>query len=274
MKHLLLNIALGLGFSFSTIHFAYADNVWTPWKDLANHKPAQAALIKARTDRGHDEKSYNIQKISEGSGDAINVDKYMVNITRLPNGWNKEKFFEYARSNLNNFFDQSISVFRPFSSADKTDWESGSNAQLGTIMVFKIKTGLGTFDDGAVVVSRTGDLSWIFSPIDDGFTGNFGTHPVAGNRHFGLREADDGSLEFFTRAFDRVYPVHVSLNQGAAFRGADALWRSLQTKLAAYVNANGGAASILEPDVPGKNVPKDKPQYSVVCADPEIDLDC
>jgi len=259
---------------FSTCSSARAD-AWLPWKDLANFKPNGDQLIAARSDRGHPKKKFWVQRVADGSGSAINVDEYIVRISKLPAGVSKKEFFKHLRVNLNSFLDQSIAEFYPFSKADEGDWKKLTEAQLGTIMIFKIYLPVpGFHDEAAVVVSRSSNLTWTFSPIKDGFAGGFGTHPVAGNRQFGMREGPNGSVEFFTRAFDRVYQYHASYNESAAFKGADALWKSLQRNVVAYVASNGGTATIIEPNVPGKNDPKAKPRYSTVCADPVIELAC
>ncbi|UES49918.1 hypothetical protein [Roseibium aggregatum] len=248
--------------------------VWSPWVDLANFKPDAAPLKQARANRGHSTKDYKIQRIHEGSGDAVNIDEYVVRIDALPTGMNKAQFFWHVRKNLNNFFDHTVATFDGFSSGDADDWRSQSNALLGTIMVFDIKTFAGGHDQAAVVVSRFSDFSWVFSPVtDDGLILGFGDHPVAGNREFGLREVG-AHMEFYTRAFDRVYPLDVSLLQGTAFKGADDLWKSFQTNLETYVNSNGGSATKKTPTVPGGNVPTGKPQYADVCADPAVKLSC
>lgn len=247
--------------------------VWSPWADLASFKPDAATLKQARAGRGHNQKDYEIQRIDDGDGDAINVDEYIVRIDALPQGKNKAQFFWHVRKNLNDFFDQNVSTFGGYNSDDDGDWGSQSEALLGTIMNFEIKTLGPLYDDGAVVVSKTSSFSWIFSPIDDGNAGSSGTHPVAGNREFGLREVG-GHLEFYTRAFDRVYPLHVSLNESAAFEGADKLWKSFQNKLEKYVVANGGKATIILPIVPGGTVPAHKPQYAIVCSDRALKLKC
>jgi hypothetical protein len=252
---------------------ALADNAWTPWVDLATHTPDKTKMMKARADRGHSAKSYDVQDIAEGWGKAVNVDEYVVRIDKLPNGWTKSQFTKYVRINLNSLLDQKISKFGPFSSGDGADWKSGVNAKLGTIMVFDIATVGGVRDDGAVVVSKTSADSWIFSPIKDGLLGDFGTHPVAGNRQFGVRKKGE-TLEFYTRAFDRVYAIEAAAAEGRAFEGADKLWRSMQTNLEVYVNTNGGSASAQTPTTPGGNVPSKKPQYVVVCKDPAVKLDC
>jgi hypothetical protein len=251
---------------------AYAE-VWSPWSDLAKFKPDAATLQQVRAGRGHVNKDYKVQRIDDGDGIAINVDEYVVRIDKLPAGRNKAQFFWDVRKNLNDFFDHNVSTFGGYTTEDDGDWSSHSNALLGTIMVFVIKTSDMTHDDGAVVVSKTTDFSWIFSPIDDGLAGSFGTHPVAGNRQFGLRDVGR-HMEFYTRAFDRVYPFQVKLAEQRAFEGADKLWKSFQSKLQVYVNAKGGSATVIAPNVPGGTVPATKPQYKVVCADPATQLRC
>lgn len=251
-----------------------AAEVWSPWADLAKLRPDGAKLIAERTGRGHAEKQYTIQRIAKGWGSAVNFDEYAVAIDKFPNGWNSEQFFAHVRVHLNEFLDQNVSPLRPFSDGDKGDWQAGTDAKLGTIMVFEIRTIGPAFDDGAVVVSRTGKFTWTFSPIEDGLLGSFGTHPVAGNRQFGLREVS-GKTQFYTRALDRVYPLEIATGfEGSAFEGADKLWQGLQSKLVAYVNVHGGSATALAPNVPGGNDPAKKPQYTAVCADAAMELSC
>ncbi|WP_037317374.1 hypothetical protein [Ruegeria halocynthiae] len=249
--------------------------VWSDWVDLANFKPDAAPLQQTRADRGHSAKDYKVQRIDEGTGSAVNVDEYVVRIDTLPSGMNKTQFFWHVRKNLNSFFDQSVASFDGFNGDDTGDWGSQSIALLGTIMVFQISTlgGVGN-DEAAVVVSRTSDFSWVFSPVtDEALVLGFGDHPVAGNREFGLREVG-GHMEFYTRAFDRVYPSLVSAAEETAFEGADKLWKSLQTNLENFVNSNGGSATKQTPNVPGGTVPANKPQYAVVCVDVAVSLSC
>lgn len=269
------SIALSVGL-LSCISEAQASNAWDPWSDLAKLKPNASELQQKRSQRAPGGNiSYSIQRVSEGKGIAVNIDEYVVEITTLPTGKNKRQFYRYVRINLNNFLDQSISPFLPESASDKDDWGSQMKALLGTVMRFEINAmPVLPADTAAVVVSRSTDFSWTFSPIEDSaFTGDFGTHPVAGNRQFGLREKG-GKYEFYTRAFDRVFPFHVSQAEKDAFEGADKLWRSLQKNLVNYINNNGGSARALEPNVPGGNDPTKKPQYKDVCKDSSLGLSC
>tara|TARA_R110002049_G_scaffold148242_2_gene311154 strand:+ start:11306 stop:12130 length:825 start_codon:yes stop_codon:yes gene_type:complete len=271
MKRIIL-LALLLS-SWSSVH---ASNSWDQWKDLAKLKPDAKQLQEERSKRApEDEWNYTIQRVSKGSGKAVNVDEYAVQIDALPTGMSKNKFFWHVRQNLNDFLDQDISPFGGLSTSDKGDWDSQMNALVGTLMKFEIKLALGgvAHDTGVVVVSRSENHTWTFSPVEGSFVGSIGTHPVAGNRQFGLR-TKNGKLEFFTRAFDRVFPRHVSLAEQKAFEGADKLWKSLQENLVDYINNNGGSATALTPNVPGGNNPNGKPQYKDVCKDASLGLGC
>lgn len=83
-----------------------------------------------------------------------------------------------------------------------------------------------------------------FTPIKMPFP--IGTHPVAGNREFGLRPAGSGYV-FYTQAADRAYDL--TPPERIVLDGAQSLWRSMQTKVAAFVNAHGGQATITGPVV-------------------------
>lgn len=271
MNTLLSKTALLLAV-FTISNAAHSQPVWEPWRDLANHVPVAEDLIKERTKTGATEKKYQMQRITLGSGKAINVDEYVVRIDKTPTNMDLNSFQTYVRKNLNTFLNQNVAIFRPHNQDDQNLWNQASLAPpLGTIMVFEINVLVGIRDTAAVVVSKTGSSGWIFSPIKDSPLGDWGTHPVAGNRQFGFRINADGVLEFFTRAFDRVYTTDAGFGEKQAYEGADSLWRSLQTNLSAYIVTNGGTATVVKPNVPGGNIPLDKPRATKVCA-PENNL--
>ena len=186
---------------------AAAQNAWDPWLDLINFQPMASGLISKRDARGHTQKTYDIQRIQDGEGAALNVDEYVVQISTLPHGWSETEFFAHVRKNLNSFLDQKVAILGPYTTGDGKDWNTGTDAQPGTLMVFEIHI-TGPNDMAAVVVSRTDSLSWIFSPVTDGLsevTSDWGTHPVAGNRLFGLRQAM-GNYEFLHEALTASTP--------------------------------------------------------------------
>lgn len=236
------------------------------WSELFHFKPDAKTLIEARSKRlqaGDTEKKYEVQRIADGSGKYVNFDEYSITIDQMPVGMNKAGVFKYFRENLDSLLDTSVARFIPYAKSDVTDWKK-SPAQLGTIMIFEIKLGGGLDDKGAVVVSRASAETWIFSPIKSGIEpADFGTHPVAGNREFGIREMG-GKVQIYTRAADRVYPTLVALAEGKAFSGADALWKSMQDKTKAYIEKNGGKATVNTPIAVG-GLDK-KPAYTDVCA--------
>jgi hypothetical protein len=92
-----------------------------------------------------------------------------------------------------------------------------------------------------------------------------GSHPVAGNRQFGLAYLRAGqslpdiyqksgitidnssgdALYFYTRGVDRVSNTfHITAGAGGSvvFAGGHACWLSLQQRVVNYVTQNGGAA--------------------------------
>jgi len=82
----------------------------------------------------------------------------------------------------------------------------------------------------------------VFSTLEAPFWDD-GVHPVTGNRQFGWRINNDGSLEIYTKGADRMSKWHLNLLDGLGFAGADALWISFRNKVAAFVNNNGGFAN-------------------------------
>ena len=114
---------------------------------------------------------------------------------------------------------------------------------LGTIMLFHIEKWRVPIERGAVIVSKVTPRSWIFSPIKIG-AGIVGTHPVAGNREFGIKAADGGYV-LYVRAADRPYDNLPP--ESVVFEGADALWASYQALVAKFVNDNEGKATVVTP---------------------------
>jgi hypothetical protein len=98
--------------------------------------------------------------------------------------------------------------------------------------------------DGAVVVSKADKHSWVFSTVR---TERSGMHPISGNRQFGVRkEASEHIL--YTRGVDRASLLVTDMWSSATFAGGKSLWLSLQQRVAAWINENGGNASVSEPE--------------------------
>lgn len=76
--------------TFAIIFNAKSESEWSKWGDLAKLKPNAKELIANRVDRGHDDDiSYEVQLVTNGSGKAIDIDEYVVQIDKLPDGKNK-----------------------------------------------------------------------------------------------------------------------------------------------------------------------------------------
>jgi hypothetical protein len=162
-----------------------------------------------------------------------------VRIDTMPSGYDAASLLDHIRTNLNDFVDTSKSKFLPYSpGVDDAQWSS--SAPVGAVYKIIIPK-----DNGAVVGSLVETLRWRFTTVH---TPDTGDHPVSGHREFGMSDAG-AAATFYTRAADRTtgLPESLPLINRLAWAGADALWRSLQQKLADFVNSNGGSASIRDP---------------------------
>jgi len=208
------------------------------WSSLLNFRPSSAVQASILVHDG----TMRIQPIEEAAGPNLNYDYYPVYIASWPtiNGaaLNSSTFLEYVRTHFGGFLNgNDVSLFQGYKSADDTTWASSS--PLGTLMRFRIILIAPGFDDGSVVTSEyvAGD-HWIFTPIE---THDDGTHPVSGNREFGMNTASDGTPVFYTKGIDRVCTG--SLLESIAFFRADDLWTYFQQSVVDFVNKNGGSAS-------------------------------
>ena len=183
----------------------------------------------------------------------ISLDYYPVRVTRLPtqipdivSSPSATDLLRHIRYHINDFIDTTNCEFSPYDSAEGTKWLSAD--PLGAVIHIDMKTLGGWFnpDDGSVVCSAITPQYWVFSTVWT--TGDFG-HPVSGNRMFGFVTNADGSYTFFTRGADRTTSAADYNGSKIVFGSAHTLWQSLQQKIAAFVNANGGAATVETPVV-------------------------
>ena len=189
-----------------------------------------AAVASEMTARG-----FSIQTIDAAVGD-LNVDFYKVDITRFPNGWDGPRLLQQFMHHINDFIDTRNTEFIPYAPSDAQ--RLASDNPVGT--VFKLDI-IGP-DNAAVVIS---DVQPRYFSVSTIHTPDTGDHPVSGHRMFGFA-LETGKTVFFTRAADRPTLMPQGFQQ-LIFKGADMLWRSMQTKMAAFINDNGGEASIVEP---------------------------
>lgn len=230
------------------------------WKDLAEHKPNQA--VKDRVQQLNQE-SYDIemQYIEDASGAIVNMDYFPVEITQLPENpatgetFTGREFFNYIRENFADICFNDNTSFGPYNQTEAQRWNSTN--YLGTVMRFDIAVSLfGIFpgqQDGSVLCTDQQNQSWIFSTI---YTSQDHSHPVSGNRQFGLTANPDGTYTFYTAGVDRVAESFDELvselpNTAGAFEGGEEIWSSLQNNLKNFINdtENGGTATVGESSI-------------------------
>jgi N-acetyl-anhydromuramyl-L-alanine amidase AmpD len=197
--------------------------------DLFKWSPAQS-LVRDIEARG-----FSVQSLDAAAGD-LNLDFYKVRITSFPSGWDAPRLLTQFIRDINSFLDSGNTSFAPYDDIDAQKLASAN--PLGTVFELNI---FGP-DNAAIVIS---DVKPQFYAVTTIHTPRTGDHPVSGHRQFGYFVVD-GVTTFYTRGADRAtlgFPGTETL----IFAGAEKLWESFQTKLAAFVNDNGGTAEILEP---------------------------
>jgi hypothetical protein len=229
----------GLGMAAATVHplvfdkddVDKAQRYAGQWADLINWHvlPAIDTALAAR--------NMHVQRLEDAIGD-LNLDRYQVRIDAMPSGYDAAELLDHIRTNLDDFIDTSKSNFLPYApGVDDAQWSSAS--PVGAVYKILIPPG----DNGAVIGSLVEPLRWRFTTVH---TPDTADHPVSGHREFGMRQDGDASV-FYTRGADRTTGIIETVADRFAWRGADVLWRSLQQKVADFVNSNGGAATILDP---------------------------
>jgi hypothetical protein len=207
------------------------------WLDLITYVPPASAIT------GLTSRNIRVQSIFDAMGE-LNTDFYAVKIPKLPSKggvlMTAESLLEDIRLRFNEFVDTSYSEFTPLDPVDAPIWLSAS--PLGAVIKIDIKGP----DNAAVVVAEMDARHWRFCTVETPLL-KTGSHPVSGTREFGMRSGPEG-LFFYTKGADRPTEILETIfSDVATFPGADKLWRSLQDKVATFVNANGGQAQIVTP---------------------------
>ncbi len=190
---------------------------------LFNHSLPQSCVDRL-DDLGTD---FYYQNLDNAHSPAINLDHFSVEITEMPDFDNdgspddvdrlfqeiREHFLDLASGKKDGFESNCVFGGTPDISWEFEDYPGlspvSSEQWLGpdpTATIFYIDAGargLASFvaDDGAVIVSDIMECCWIFSTIA---TPESHRQPFSGHRQFGLRTNENGNLEFYTRAVDRV----------------------------------------------------------------------
>jgi hypothetical protein len=216
-----------------------------------NFLPREEDLVAARKSRQRPPLQFTVQRIETAKKPLVNLDRYEVRITKLPTkgpaAGGANALYLHVRRNLNDFLKQDLASFGPHLETDRTEWDGSTPPPLGCMMVFSIKNfGSVGLERGAVTVSAVGPSSWRFSTLTIGSI-IIGTHPVAGNREFGLRPGPMGSHIFYTRAADRAFD-HLP-SEDTVLNGARELWQAFQAKLSDFIQTHGGQATVIAPTV-------------------------
>jgi hypothetical protein len=227
------------------------------WKELIKFSPPQSVKDKIqKLDNQSLLTNYNIQYLEHASGAAINLDYFPVTINSLPKNpatgikFTPTQFLNYVRLNINNFVDTNISRFSPTTLTtgynESQIWNSSN--PLGAIIHIDIPQPAG---DASVICSVSDSNHWVFTTIEVPygiFQGQDGIHPVSGNREFGLIQNSNGTYTFYTRGVDRMtdgFESSAAENSTIfvdPFANPDKLWNSLKTKVANFVQNNGGSS--------------------------------
>ena len=205
-----------------------------PWRDLIEFE-VPASIVSDLAKR-----HMEVQKITDAYGSVVNTDMYMVRIDQNPTVDGTElkgaALLSHVRKNLPDLVDKRNSIFSPFDgNLDKAKWLSDS--PVGAV----IRIDIAGPDNAAVVCSEADSVHWRFSTVETPFS-ETGSHPVSGTREWGIK-----NNIIYVRGADRATkPLEAFFTQ-LAFLGGDALWRSFQEKLKAFVDSHGGQATILPP---------------------------
>ena len=241
------------------------------WKVICSFRPTKevqtAFFARSQDDKEHG-KEWSIHWIEDAKGDKINLDYYPVRIRQLPTvdgkKWTPAQLLKHVRLNVNEFVNTDLVSFAPYKDQDKTKWQSDDPA--GSIILLDIfvynSEAVKVIDKACLLCSMSNDQLWRFSTIRAGSgttavnnPDNPGAHPVSGNREFGyFKGPGEGVYTFYTIGADRATrPADAFFNvdglDETGFNIADELWKRLQSKIADYVNANGGKAEVVAPTV-------------------------
>ncbi|NMM46847.1 hypothetical protein [Marinigracilibium pacificum] len=234
------------------------DELKVKWLGLADHKPNSKVLerVEKLNKEGYD---IEMQYLEDADGAVVNMDYFPVHIDKLPNNpatgdsFTGKEFFEYIRTNFADICFSNNSNFGAYNDVEMTKWE-GSD-YLGTVMRFDIKLREPYFgiqigqQDGSVLCTDQQNQTWVFSTI---YTKQDYSHPVSGNREFGLITNPDGTYTFYTSGVDRIAEwtddMIGDIMEYSAFDGGEELWSSLQENLVSWINdpENEGKSEIID----------------------------
>jgi len=132
-------------------------------------------------------------------------------------------------------------------------WNTSS--PLKSILSIDTKASLPIFitDDATVICSSYDEgCCWVFSTVfadNFGVNSNNGSHPVSGNRQFGLKDLGNGKYEFYIKAADRARISWAAAGMGMILGGnnasdiffqiTDKAWDNLTNNIVNKINNPG-----------------------------------
>lgn len=229
-------------------HIRRDPELFDNYKKLLLHTPDQNMNDNLTNRFGEDAVTY----IKNTRKDYVNVDIYWVDIMEIPDHYDPQNMMHDIRLNLNTILDDEI--FWPYDDTiDKPLWESQN--PLGVVMGIELQSTILGFnvEEGSVVMSELGPDHWIFSTL---YTQDDYSHPVTGNRMFGVKKRSINGKDFWTfytaaidgltdtAGWDAFYDFTGIVTPGFSevFDGGHNFWVKLFTRFAKMVNRNGGKA--------------------------------
>lgn len=170
------------------------------------------------------------QPIAEGNG-PVNFDEYSVTVEKMPPGVTPEQFLQRLANDPNGTlqnggFDRWVEFDRRGS--DRTP------ARPGAIYDLDI---LGP-DDASVVMRDQSSSHFTLTTVNGK---PHGEHPIYGNREFGFRRNQDGSVTFYTLAADRMDLANGKTLAGEAGKAAQAsTWNAWTEAIQETITRQGG----------------------------------
>ena len=189
--------------------------------------------------------SFGIQKIEDGHGD-INLDRYSLEIKKLPNNYTPQMLFEEIRTNFSDFVtggDYLVTEvdLMPYSPSDGTTWNSSN--PVGAAMDFD------NFMDTSTVICTEysyNEMYWTFTTVrSQDHMGHF----VSGHRQFGIKTNSNGSYSFYLRGADRLGQAMdeaannwiPGVDDVLFNNAADKTWKNLMSNLEKFIKAKTGS---------------------------------
>jgi hypothetical protein len=199
-----------------------AAQCFTPLSDRTSRNPADFQDLAKNTDAVPMPGVVRFLPLIASDTKAVNIDFYYIKFTR-PRTGTPEALFKELRLNYNAFAEGSAKDFgfEPYAgSNDSSDPIRKKNAALWqqdvplkAVMSFKLDTPLPATKFSAnrlvrAIIHKRGDLQvtcatrtdFVFSTQE---SQQGGSHPVSGNRGFGLVDNGDGTWMFYSKAVDR-----------------------------------------------------------------------